>query len=54
MLQADVIKNREPTRVTGWKFEAGPGGPRVCQANETHSPWNAKIFLADELELVLC
>ncbi|KPM41501.1 hypothetical protein AK830_g5107 [Neonectria ditissima] len=49
MLQANAIKNCEPTRVTGWKFEAGPGGPRVCQANETHSKMtsgNHKVFNA--------
>ncbi|TPX09025.1 uncharacterized protein E0L32_001714 [Thyridium curvatum] len=49
MLQEGAIKNCEPTRVTGWRFEAGPGGPRVCQANETHAKMtsgNHKIFNA--------
>lgn len=31
MLEADAIKNHNPTRVTRWKFDAGPGGLRVCQ-----------------------
>ena len=37
LLQADSIKNCQPTRVAGWKFEASPGRPGICQANETHS-----------------
>ncbi|KYK53953.1 hypothetical protein DCS_05902 [Drechmeria coniospora] len=49
MLQEDAVKNCEPTRVTGWKFEAGPSGPRACQSNETHSTMtsgNHKVFNA--------
>lgn len=49
MLQAGATKNCEPSRVTGWTFEAGPGGPRVCQSNETHSKMtsgNHKVFNA--------
>lgn len=49
MLQADVIKNCKPSRVTGWKFQTGPGGPRVCQSNETHAAMtsgNHKVFNA--------
>ncbi|KAI0810103.1 hypothetical protein GGR55DRAFT_679330 [Xylaria sp. FL0064] len=28
--------------VTGWTFEAGPYGPRACQANETHTKMNSR------------
>ncbi|KAI1316899.1 hypothetical protein F5Y16DRAFT_393034 [Xylariaceae sp. FL0255] len=49
MLQAASIKNCELARVTGWTFEAGPYGPRACQANETHTKMNSgnhKVFNA--------
>ena len=49
MLQEDTLKNCMASRVTGWRFETGPGGPRVCQANETHAKMttgNHKIFNA--------
>ncbi|GAP86858.2 hypothetical protein SAMD00023353_2100080 [Rosellinia necatrix] len=49
MLQAADIKNCEPFRVTGWRFEASPYGPRACQANEVHQRMNSgnhKVFNA--------
>lgn len=49
MIQSDVLKGCSPSRVTGWRFENGPEGPRACQANETHSKMttgNHKVFNA--------
>ncbi|OJD23111.1 hypothetical protein ACJ73_05543 [Blastomyces percursus] len=36
MLDSSCVKNTEPTRITGWRFESVNGNPRVCSANETH------------------
>lgn len=49
MLDAGVVRGCSPTRLTGWRFEARNGQPRVCQANETHSELtsgNRKVFNA--------
>jgi hypothetical protein len=49
MLESTSVKNTVPTRITGWKFEATGGGPRVCSANETHAVMtsgNHKVFNA--------
>lgn len=49
MLDTSLVKNCQPTRVTGWTFETSNGSPRVCQSNETHSKMtsgNHKIFNA--------
>ncbi|KAI0423425.1 hypothetical protein F5Y09DRAFT_349058 [Xylaria sp. FL1042] len=49
MLQAADIKNCEPFRVTGWRFEASPYGPHASQANEVHQKINSgnhKVFNA--------
>jgi hypothetical protein len=49
MLDAAVVRGCSPTRITGWRFEARDGQPRVCQANETHSEMtsgNHKVFNA--------
>lgn len=49
MLDAAVVRNCSPTRITGWRFEVRDGQPRVCQANETHSEMtsgNHKVFNA--------
>lgn len=37
MLDTVVVHGYLPTRITGWRFEARDGQPRVCQANKTHS-----------------
>ncbi|KAJ2891193.1 hypothetical protein MKZ38_000769 [Zalerion maritima] len=49
MLQADVIKNCKPSRVTGWKFQAGPGGPRFFNAGKPHP----KLENVDDLKEAL-
>lgn len=36
MLDAAVVRGCSPTLITGWRFEARDGQPRVCQANEAH------------------
>lgn len=49
MLDNSLIKNCEPTRITGWAFESCDGNPRTCMANETHSKMttgNHKVFNA--------
>ena len=49
MLESTYAKNTAPTRITGWKFEANGGNPRVCSANETHAVMtsgNHKVFNA--------
>ena len=49
MLDAAVVRGCSPTRVTGWRFEAWAGQPRVCQTNETHAEMtsgNHKVFNA--------
>jgi len=49
MLDAAVVQGCSPTRITGWKFEARDGQPRVCQANEEHAKMtsgNHKVFNA--------
>ncbi|KAG9229006.1 hypothetical protein BJ875DRAFT_524637 [Amylocarpus encephaloides] len=49
MLDASVVRNCKPTRITGWRFEAVDGEPRVHESNETHaamSSGNHKIFNA--------
>ncbi|KAE8348271.1 hypothetical protein BDV28DRAFT_161496 [Aspergillus coremiiformis] len=49
MLETTYVKNTVPTRITGWKFEATDGRPRVCSANETHAVMtsgNHKVFNA--------
>ncbi|KAG4441229.1 hypothetical protein IFR05_003277 [Cadophora sp. M221] len=49
MLDSAVVHGCSPTRITGWKFEARDGQPRVCQANEIHSEMtlgNHKVFNA--------
>ncbi|CAI7626068.1 unnamed protein product [Penicillium pancosmium] len=49
MLESTYVKNTLPTRITGWKFEATDGRPRVCSANETHAVMtsgNHKVFNA--------
>ncbi|KAI0402783.1 hypothetical protein F4802DRAFT_608487 [Xylaria palmicola] len=49
MLDTSLVKNCQPTRITGWTFELSNGQPRVCQANETHSKMtsgNHKVFNA--------
>ncbi len=49
MLGTSLVKNCEPTRVTGWSFGSSNGNPRACMANETHSKMttgNHKVFNA--------
>ena len=49
MLDSSVVRNTEPTRVTGWHFENQDGNPRTCTASETHSKMtsgNHKVFNA--------
>ncbi|KAL6696647.1 hypothetical protein J3F84DRAFT_347690 [Trichoderma pleuroticola] len=49
MLDSSVVKGCTPTRITGWKFEANHGNPRVCQANEAHAKLvtgNHKVYNA--------
>ncbi|KAJ5291518.1 hypothetical protein N7478_000769 [Penicillium angulare] len=49
MLESTYVKNTVPTRITGWKFEATDGRPRVCSASETHAVMtsgNHKVFNA--------
>lgn len=49
MLDSTYVKNTVPTRITGWRFEATGGRPRVCSANETHAVMtsgNHKVFNA--------
>lgn len=36
MLDAAVLRGCSPTRITGWRFEARDGQPRVCESNEKH------------------
>jgi hypothetical protein len=51
MLDTSLVKNCEPTRVTGWSFDSSNGIPRACMANETHSKMtsgNHKVFYADK------
>ena len=49
MLDTSLVKNCEPTRVTGWLFDSSNGNPQVCIANETHSKMttgNHEVFNA--------
>ncbi|KAM3516439.1 hypothetical protein NHJ13051_009915 [Beauveria bassiana] len=49
MIRTDALKNCTPYRITGWRFEEGPNGPRCCQSNETHAGMtsgNHKVFNA--------
>ena len=49
MLDAAVVRGCSPTRITGWRFEARDGQPRVYQSNDTHSEMtsgNHKVFNA--------
>ncbi|OJD13764.1 hypothetical protein AJ78_05814 [Emergomyces pasteurianus Ep9510] len=49
MLDSSCVKNTEPTRITGWRFESVNGNPRVCSANETRAQMTSgchKIFNA--------
>ncbi len=48
MLDTSLVKNCEPTRVTGWSFDSSNGNPQVCIANETHSKMttgNHEVFM---------
>lgn len=45
------LPTRVHTRITGWKFEATGGSPRVCSANETHAVMtsgNHNVFNAEK------
>ena len=49
MLDAAVVRDCSPTRITGWRFEVRDGQPRVCQSNETHAEMTSgshKVFNA--------
>ncbi len=49
MLDTSLIKNCEPTRVTGWLFSSSNGSPRAFMANETYSKMttgNHEVFNA--------
>ncbi|KAK3375783.1 hypothetical protein B0T24DRAFT_718300 [Lasiosphaeria ovina] len=51
MLDTSLVKNCQPTRVTGWTFESSNGQPRVCQPNKTHASMtsgNHKVYNADK------
>jgi len=37
VLQADATKDCKLTRVTGWKFEEGPHGSRVCSGAQSYT-----------------
>ena len=37
MLDAAVVRRCSPTLITGWRFEARDGQPRVCALDETHA-----------------
>lgn len=49
ILDNSLIKNCEPTCITGWSFQSCDGNLRACMANETHSKMttgNPKVFNA--------
>jgi hypothetical protein len=51
ILDAAVVRGCLLTRITGWRFKAEDGQPRVCQVNKSHAEitsGNHKVFNAEK------